>query len=59
MHGADLLLPLFFVVWSACSYFIGRHDGHREGFRKGWNECKQSNSYSGYGDYLSKRMERN
>ena len=53
-----LALILLAVVFLAV---VGVHQygaGYEAGYRDGFNDCKQSQSYSGYGDYLRQRVER-
>jgi len=40
---------------SAIGYACGRLDGLRQGYTRGWDACKGSHSYSGWGDYLLRR----
>lgn len=49
------------LLWCVCVvgwYREGRRGGYQAGYTGGFNACKQSQSYLGWGDYLLKSVER-
>lgn len=55
MTLALFLLGAAVGMWTCCSAY---RLGLKRGYQQGFNACKQSNDYTGWGDYLQKSVER-